>query len=347
MGKSARPFWVFGYGSLMWNPGFATHETRGARLHGWHRAFCIYSEHYRGTPKQPGLILGLLPGGACRGLAHRLPAKQYDAVRRYLIHREIDNDGVYEETIRPIHLDDGRTVPALVYLADRAHRQFAGKLPLAKAVALVRRGNGATGSNLAYVQNTVAHLTEMGLRDRQLAAGLLDRQAEPLAQHDPALGRQRQGERVQRALARVGGQRRQLVLEPAGKLHAVGGVHLHDHVGRLGGASLQRLDEGPHRQQALAALGALVDDRGDALVDRPRNVETHFAESGGQHTAEHGDVELGGVGEMLEHGARRDARHLGDVADDGRHLTGERQGKGGADDGVARSGDTIAAGGSL
>src|SRR5689334_6535232 len=124
---SARPYWVFGYGSLMWNPGFATPETRGARLHGWHRAFCIYSEHYR-------------------GLAHRLPARQYDAVRRYLIHREIDNDGVYEETIRPIHLDDGRTVPALVYLADRAHRQFAGKLPIKKAVALVRNGHGATGS---------------------------------------------------------------------------------------------------------------------------------------------------------------------------------------------------------
>jgi cation transport protein ChaC len=155
---------VFGYGSLMWNPGFATPETRGARLHGWHRAFCIYSEHYRGTPKRPGLILGLLPGGSCRGLAHR----QYDAVRRYLIHREIDNDGVYEETIRPIRFDDGRTVPALVYLADRKHRQFAGKLPLAKAVRLVRNGRGATGTNLAYLQNTVAHLAEMGLRDRSL-----------------------------------------------------------------------------------------------------------------------------------------------------------------------------------
>ena len=162
------PRWVFGYGSLMWNPGFATPETRPARLHGWHRAFCIYSEHYRGTPEQPGLILGLLPGGSCRGLAHRLPAKRYDAVRRYLIHREIDNDGVYEETIRPIHLDDGRTVEALVYLADRRHRQFAGKQPLARAVSLVRRSRGATGTNLAYVQNTVAHLGELGLRDRPL-----------------------------------------------------------------------------------------------------------------------------------------------------------------------------------
>jgi cation transport protein ChaC len=167
-GADGRPFWVFGYGSLMWNPGFATPETQRARLHGWHRAFCIYSEHYRGTPQRPGLILGLLPGGSCRGLAHRLPARRYDAVRRYLIHREIDNDGVYEETVRPIRLDDGRVVPALVYLADRAHRQFAGKLPLAKAASLVRRGRGATGTNLAYVRNTVAHLAEMGLRDAAL-----------------------------------------------------------------------------------------------------------------------------------------------------------------------------------
>lgn len=165
-----KPRWVFGYGSLMWNPGFATPETQPARLQGWHRAFCIYSEHYRGTPKEPGLILGLLPGGACRGLAHRLPAATYGEVRRYLIDREINNDGVYQETIRPIHLDDGRTVPALVYLADRRHRQFAGKLPLATAAALVRRGRGATGTNLEYVLNTVAHLGDLGLHDSALEA---------------------------------------------------------------------------------------------------------------------------------------------------------------------------------
>lgn len=82
--------------------------------------------------------------------------------------REIDNDGVYEEAIRPVHLADGRTVLALVYLDDRAHRQFAGKLPLARSLRLVRQGNGATGSNLDYVNNTVAHLRELGLRDRAL-----------------------------------------------------------------------------------------------------------------------------------------------------------------------------------
>jgi cation transport protein ChaC len=150
----------------MWNPGFATPETQAARLQGWHRAFCIYSEHYRGTPEKPGLILGLLPGGACRGLAHRLPAGGYEATRRYLWTREIDNDGVYEEAIRPIHLADGRTVWSLVYLADRKHRQFAGKLSLAKSLRLVRQGRGATGSNIDYVTNTIAHLRELGLQDR-------------------------------------------------------------------------------------------------------------------------------------------------------------------------------------
>jgi glutathione-specific gamma-glutamylcyclotransferase len=163
-----KPLWVFGYGSLMWNPGFETPETQAARLQGWHRAFCIYSEHYRGTPERPGLILGLLPGGSCRGLAHRLPRERYDAVRRYLVVREIDNDGVYEEAVRPLQLADGRTVDALVYLADRRHRQFAGKLPPSRALKLIRQGHGATGSNIDYVKNTVRHLRELGLRDRAL-----------------------------------------------------------------------------------------------------------------------------------------------------------------------------------
>ena len=166
--SSEKPLWVFAYGSLMWNPGFNTQETAPARLQGWHRAFCIYSEHYRGTPEKPGLILGLLAGGSCRGLAHRLPVRGYDSVRRYLWQREIENDGVYVEAVRPLHLGDGRTVPALVYLADRAHRQFAGKLSLAKAVRLVRQGSGATGRNIDYVNNTIAHLRDLGLRDRAL-----------------------------------------------------------------------------------------------------------------------------------------------------------------------------------
>jgi len=173
--SGAKPRWVFAYGSLMWRPGFATPETRPARLHGFHRALCIYSEHYRGTPGRPGLILGLLAGGACRGFAHRLPSRSYDKVRRYLWRREIEHDGVYREVVRPVHLANGRIVRALVYLADRRHRQFAGKLPAAKAARLVRQGNGTTGSNLAYLRNTVAHLRRLGLRDHSLEE--LDRRA--------------------------------------------------------------------------------------------------------------------------------------------------------------------------
>ena len=90
-------------------------------------------------------------------------------MRRYLA-REIENGGVYVEEVRPLHLADGRTVPALVYLADRAHRQFAGKLPLGTALKLVRQGTGATGTNVDYLRNTLAHLRELGLRDRKLEA---------------------------------------------------------------------------------------------------------------------------------------------------------------------------------
>ncbi len=163
-----RPKWVFGYGSLMWNPGFATPETQAARLHGWHRAFCIYSEHYRGTPANPGLICSLLPGGSFRGFARRRSSWDCEARRRDPWTRVIDNDGCYQEASRPIHRADGLTVWSLVYLADRQHRQFAGKLPLAKSIKLVRQGRGATGSNIDYVKNTVAHLGELGLRDRAL-----------------------------------------------------------------------------------------------------------------------------------------------------------------------------------
>ena len=162
------PFWIFAYGSLMWNPSFTFDVRHVATIRGYHRSFRVWSRINRGTPDKPGLVLTLERGGSCRGLAHRLPARDYDAVRRYLWRREIENDGVYVEESRPIHLADGRTVRSLVYLADRAHRQFAGKLPLVKALRLVRQGKGATGTNIEYVRNTIAHLRELGLRDKGL-----------------------------------------------------------------------------------------------------------------------------------------------------------------------------------
>lgn len=166
--SAERPDWVFAYGSLMWDPGFAPVETRPALLHGWHRAFCIHSHHYRGTPQSPGLILGLAPGGACRGIAHRIPAESYEQVRDYLYDREIQNDGVYFEAVRPLRLASGDTVRSLVYVADRTHPQYAGELPLEAAARLVRQGRGVRGSNLEYVANTIAHLDALGLVESRL-----------------------------------------------------------------------------------------------------------------------------------------------------------------------------------
>lgn len=165
---AASPVWVFGYGSLMWDPGFAVRESRPALLRGWHRDFCIYSHHYRGTPEKPGLVLGLDAGGACRGIAHRFSARDKAAVRAYLWEREIRNDGVYHEIARPLRLDDGRVVEALVYVADRTHAQYAGALSDAALARLIRQGVGARGSCLEYTEHTIAHLDQLGLRETRL-----------------------------------------------------------------------------------------------------------------------------------------------------------------------------------
>jgi cation transport protein ChaC len=165
---AASPEWVFGYGSLMWDPGFAVAESRPALLRGWHRDFCIYSHHYRGTPQTPGLVLGLDAGGACRGVAHRFAATDKASVRAYLWEREIQNDGVYHEIVRPLRLDDGRAVEALVYVADRKHPQYAGDLSDEELARLIRQGKGARGTCLQYTASTIAHLDELGLKETRL-----------------------------------------------------------------------------------------------------------------------------------------------------------------------------------
>ncbi len=162
--------WVFGYGSLMWRPGFEAAERIDARLAGWHRALCVYSWVHRGTPERPGLVLGLDRGGSCRGVVYRVEAHAREAVLAYLRERELVTD-VYRELIRPAQLLDGtgRTVAAVTYVVDRSHRQYAGALDRATIARLVRQGVGVSGANPDYVLNTAAHLAEIGIRDRSLA----------------------------------------------------------------------------------------------------------------------------------------------------------------------------------
>jgi len=161
--------WVFGYGSLIWRPGFAYLERAPARLTGAHRALCVFSHVHRGTPERPGLVLGLDYGGACRGVAYRVAPKRRSATVEYLRGRE-QVTSVYRETLRAVTLltEPETRVTALVYMIDRGHTQYAGRLDLAAQLHLVRQGHGQSGPNRDYVLATVHALEALGLYDRDL-----------------------------------------------------------------------------------------------------------------------------------------------------------------------------------
>jgi len=164
--------WVFGYGSLMWRPGFEYLERRPARLVGLHRALCVYSFVHRGTPEKPGLVLGLDRGGACRGVAYRVAAGERDATITYLRERE-QVTKVYLESMRRISLaaspgEQARDVSALVFVVDRSHPQYAGRLDFERQLHLVRQGHGRSGANRDYVLSTVAEIEAQGCHDPAL-----------------------------------------------------------------------------------------------------------------------------------------------------------------------------------
>lgn len=160
--------WVFGYGSLMWRPGFAHKEAQPARLAGQRRALCVWSWVHRGTPERPGLVMGLMPGGACVGRAYRVDAAAREAVIAYLDARERATP-VYVHRWGAVTLADGRRPTALFYGVDRRHPQFAGALADDVAVETVLRGVGMSGANPEYLENMVAHLAEAGVRDPRLS----------------------------------------------------------------------------------------------------------------------------------------------------------------------------------
>jgi cation transport protein ChaC len=161
--------WVFGYGSLMWRPGFAYLERLSARLVGLHRALCVFSFVHRGTPERPGLVLGLDRGGMCRGIAYRVAAAARAETIAYLRARE-QVTSVYLEAMRRIELEDRprRQVRALCYTVDRSHAQYAGRLTLAESLHHVRQGHGRSGPNRDYVLETVRALEDLGYRESEL-----------------------------------------------------------------------------------------------------------------------------------------------------------------------------------
>ena len=161
--------WVFGYGSLIWDPGFAVAETRLARLDGFHRSFCMRSVHHRGTADDPGLVLALdaAPGAACAGVALAVPAGAEDDTLGYLRARELVSSA-YVETQQTVRLDDGRHVTAVTYVIDAAHVQYCGGLALEEQARIIAAASGGRGPNREYLWNTAAHLAALGIEDAEL-----------------------------------------------------------------------------------------------------------------------------------------------------------------------------------
>ena len=162
--------WVFGYGSLMWRPGFAFVETQAARLGGYRRDMCLLSYHYRGTAAVPGLVCGLMAGeGDCLGRAYRIAADNADAALDYLDRRELITD-IYLPRHLPIALASGREAIARIYIADTAHGQFVGNWSDAEKVGHIVQGTGSEGRSLTYLHNLIDHLRDLGIADARLEA---------------------------------------------------------------------------------------------------------------------------------------------------------------------------------
>ena len=159
--------WVFGYGSLMWNPGFPYLESTRARIFGLHRSLCIRSIRYRGTREQPGLVFGLDRGGSCAGMGYLIAPKNQREVADYLQDRELLND-IYNPSIRKISLDDGRRVPALTFVVKRQHVAYVNNLSPQKKANIVAHARGQRGPNIEYVLSTLDILESIGIRDQEL-----------------------------------------------------------------------------------------------------------------------------------------------------------------------------------
>ncbi len=159
--------WVFGYGSLMWQPGFSFQESSTAKIFGYHRALCIRSTRYRGTPRTPGLVFGLDRGGSCLGLAFRVKFSDRLDVLEYLELREMLHN-VYIPSFKKISLADGRRVEALTFIVQRQHPRYTRSLTPDETATIILNATGERGPNLEYVQASMEKLASIGIQDQAL-----------------------------------------------------------------------------------------------------------------------------------------------------------------------------------
>lgn len=160
-------FWIFAYGSLMWNPELEFIRSEAARLYGYHRCLCLWSIEYRGTPEHPGLVMGLDRGGSCLGRAFQISEEHAAETIAKLNRREMIT-GAYCSRLMPLNLANGEQVEGVCLFARRDHPQYTPRLPHKIIVELIRSARGKRGSNQEYVLNTVRHLEEMGMVDSTL-----------------------------------------------------------------------------------------------------------------------------------------------------------------------------------
>ena len=164
-------FWVFGYGSLLWNPGFEVAERRLALLRSFRRTFCMRSIHHRGTPERPGLVLALdrESGASCKGLALKSAPDGAETALKLLRERELISYA-YKEEVVSLELEDGQALDAIAYVVDRQHSQYCEPLSLSRQASIIAEASGKRGTNRDYLRNTVAKFRELGIRDRELEA---------------------------------------------------------------------------------------------------------------------------------------------------------------------------------
>ncbi len=167
----SQPLWVFGYGSLIWDPGFPVAETQVARMTDWHRSFCMRSIHHRGTPERMGLVLALdrAAGAFCDGVAFRVEAWAEDATLEALRARELISSAYLEDWLA-VRTRDGRAITALTYVIDPQHEQYCGGLSLSEQADIIAHAVGGRGTNRAYLEATAAHLAQLGIADADLDA---------------------------------------------------------------------------------------------------------------------------------------------------------------------------------
>ena len=160
--------WVFGYGSLLWNPGFAFEDKQIALMQDYARSFCMRSIHHRGTVEHPGLVLALdgMSGASCEGVAFKVKAGLEVQTLAYLRERELVSSAYLERDL-PVQMVGGETVEAVSYVIDPAHDQYC-HLDLEEQAQIISTAVGGRGPNTEYLHNTAQHLADLGIEDADL-----------------------------------------------------------------------------------------------------------------------------------------------------------------------------------